>query len=653
METLATLFKNVFFRIPDYQRGYAWKCDKQLPELWDDIDEILEKTPGKYRPHYTGTIFVEEMKAEDVPETERWMYEGGATFYSVVDGQQRLTTISILLFELLKAENVEYNEIKIEKLREQYVVETNASGKSKVYHFSYIGDQNDHLLSCVFEDKQVVVKDKKQTAYTHNLMEAKKFFAQKIACLSKQERDILFKKVTTALSFDLHKIDDDLDVQAVFETMNNRGKPLTVLEKLKNRLIYLTEKLQAEDSDKKTLRKNINNAWGRVYTDLAMNPDNVLDEDDFLSAHLSLYRNPPEYVFSEKQTETKIFQMFCNKADRFDESLVDFNKINDYVRDLSDFVSYWVKVNNPDNIWLQKIYLLETRKEIKIFICALMKALHGTSLDRDLQILESIIFRANTPYAWGGRDIRTFATLARDLYAAPNKLQEIRESLERELHTPVNTAGVVDAFSGLFTYVRGNIGYHRWGALKYLLFEYEEYLHGKEFSQDEQKVFIGNYHSTAIEHIMPRDLTYWDDEISDFLTSFSEEQTPLATRIILNTLGNLTILKDPKNSSVSNHPWVTTPEIEGKRDRYASGSFSEILISQNNSWNKQSILARGKEILNFLLKEKLGVAEDLSEDQLEKALFYSSEYYRLGFGVHEETSSLQPTPIGGADYNAE
>ncbi len=503
------------------------------------------------------------------------------------------------------------------------------------------------------EDEQVVVKDKKQTAYTHNLEEAKQFFAQKIAALSKQERDILFKKITTALSFDLHKIDDNLDVQAVFETMNNRGKPLTVLEKLKNRLIYLTEKLQAEDSDKKILRKNINNAWGRVYTDLAMNPDNVLDEDDFLSAHLSLYRNPPEYVFSEKQTETKIFQMFCNKADRFDESLVDFNKINDYVRDLSDFVSYWVKVNNPDNILLQKIYLLETRKEIKIFICALMKALQGTSIERDLNILERIIFRANTPYAWGGRDIRTFATLARDLYAEPNKLEEIRESLERELMAPINTAGMVDAFSGLFTYVRGNIGYHRWGALKYLLFEYEEYLHGKKFSQDEQKVFIGNYHSTAIEHIMPRDLTYWDEEISDFLTGFSEEQEPLATRIILNTLGNLTILKDPKNSSVSNHPWLTTPEIEGKKDRFASGSFSEILISQNNAWNKQTILARGKEILNFLLKEKLGIVETLSEEQLEKALFYSSEYYRLGFGALDEASSQQTDHVGGADLNAE
>ena len=47
MLTLAALFKNVYFCIPDYQRGYAWKSDKQLPELWDDIDEIMEKIPRK------------------------------------------------------------------------------------------------------------------------------------------------------------------------------------------------------------------------------------------------------------------------------------------------------------------------------------------------------------------------------------------------------------------------------------------------------------------------------------------------------------------------------------------------------------------------------------------------------------------------------
>ena len=180
MLTLATLFKNVYFRVPDYQRGYAWKSDKQLQELWDDIDEIMEKSPGEYRPHYTGTIFVEEMKPEDVPSTERWMKDSGATFYSVVDGQQRLTTISILLFELLKAETAEYNEIKIEKLREQYIVESNASGNSKVYHFSYLGEQNEYLLSCIFEDELIVENNKSKTAYTLNLLNAKHFFAKKI-----------------------------------------------------------------------------------------------------------------------------------------------------------------------------------------------------------------------------------------------------------------------------------------------------------------------------------------------------------------------------------------------------------------------------------------------------------------------------------------
>ena len=49
--------------------------------------------------------------------------------------------------------------------------------------------------------------------------------------------------------------DRDLDVQAVFETMNNRGKSLSTLEKLKNRLIYLTEKLSNPDEDKKALRR--------------------------------------------------------------------------------------------------------------------------------------------------------------------------------------------------------------------------------------------------------------------------------------------------------------------------------------------------------------------------------------------------------------
>jgi len=92
---LSELFGQKIFRIPDYQRGYAWES-KQLNELWDDICEI-PLVGHEFRSHYTGTIYVE---AYEPPVSESWAL--ATSFYSIVDDQQRLTTISILMYELLK-----------------------------------------------------------------------------------------------------------------------------------------------------------------------------------------------------------------------------------------------------------------------------------------------------------------------------------------------------------------------------------------------------------------------------------------------------------------------------------------------------------------------------------------------------------------------
>ena len=55
-----------------------------------------------------------------------------------------------------------------------------------------------------------------------------------------EEIELLFKKITQNLMFNVYEISDDFDVFVAFETMNNRGKKLSNLELLKNRLIYLT-----------------------------------------------------------------------------------------------------------------------------------------------------------------------------------------------------------------------------------------------------------------------------------------------------------------------------------------------------------------------------------------------------------------------------
>ncbi|CAN1494992.1 Domain of unknown function DUF262 [Flavobacteriaceae bacterium] len=247
---LSELFNQRIFRIPDYQRGYAWE-EKQLSEFWDDLDEIAE-VEGELKKHYTGTIYLEQTQPT---ADEKWLC--GVKFFNVVDGQQRLTSISILLFELLKVADKGYCEESKEDLIKTFVSKSNSTGGSKVYKFSYSATDKNYnfILHSIFEDNKIVLQPNHQNHYTKNLSEAKTFFSTKISSLTHEQREILFKKLTTSLQFDIRTIEKDLDVQAVFETMNNRGKPLSTLEKLKNRLIYLTEKLDVAAEDKGSLRK--------------------------------------------------------------------------------------------------------------------------------------------------------------------------------------------------------------------------------------------------------------------------------------------------------------------------------------------------------------------------------------------------------------
>lgn len=613
---LTDLFNTRIFRIPDYQRGYAWE-DKQLNELWDDLDEI-PAVNDELKKHYTGTIYLEETNPT---AAEKWL--SGVKFYNVVDGQQRLTSISILLFELLKATEIGYAEKKKEKLIETFVYESNMSGESKVYKFSYaFTDKNfNFLLHSIFEDNKVVLNQGHLNHYTKNLAFAKKFFQEKIATLDDSQKNILFKKITTSLQFDIRTIEKDLDVQAVFETMNNRGKPLSTLEKLKNRLIYLTEKLTNPDEDKQTLRKKINDAWGKIYTCLAQNTEYILDEDVFLSAHLSLFRKPVESTFSEKVAEEKVFQMFCNKPEKYDldesgkkEEPISYKKIDDYILKLSELAPIWYQIHNSNSKLIKRILTLESRKDIKIFLAAILNQTNNTSIHAiTFENLEKILFRNRVP-GIGIMDERTTANWARDIYNAEDTIEGINLKQTNLLGTTVAVPNIIQSFKSLFTYERGNKGFHRWGALKYFLFEYEEHLKHKALETND-KVTIDDYLETTIEHVIPQQFwDNWQDTVNGFTEGLEEVDIEQARKVLINSLGNLTILKNGKNSSLGNKSWLD------KKERFRTGSYNEIDISQHNSWTKDKIAQRGKEMLKFLEYKINGLT--FSDTDIEKILFY-------------------------------
>ncbi len=623
---LSELFSQRTFRIPDYQRGFAW-TEKQLSELWDDLDEIAE-IDGELKKHYTGTIYLE---ATQPLLTEKWL--SGVTFYNIVDGQQRLTTISILLFELLKSTDKGYCEKSKTKLFENFIAESNLSGESKVYKFSYSATDKNYyfLLSTIFEDKKIVLEQNHQNHYTKNLNDAKLYFSSKITLLTDEQRELLFKKITTSLQFDIRTIEKDLDVQAVFETMNNRGKPLSTLEKLKNRLIYLTEKLPSSNEDKSNLRKKINEAWGKIYTCLAQNPDEMLDEDIFLSAHLSLYRKPIESTFSEKGADIKVFQMFCNKSEKYSlaekreneeienneekEDTVTYKKIENYILKLSELAPIWYQIHNSNSKLIKKILVLNSSKEIKIFLAAV---LNETKDQEKIRItfsnLEKILFRNRVP-GIGVMDERTAASWARDIYNQEDDFEEIIQKIEDLISISVSVPNIIQSFKYLYTYERGAKGFHRWGNLKYFLFEYEEFLKLKA-QETNDKVTLDDFGETTIEHIIPQQFwDNWKDEVNNVTNTLEEKDKIEQTiKVLLNTLGNLTILKNGKNSSLGNKGW------EEKKERFRTGSYNEIAISKHDKWTKTNISDRGVEMLKFLETKVTGLT--FTDEDIKKTLFF-------------------------------
>jgi len=91
--------------------------------------------------------------------------------------------------------------------------------------------------------------------------------------------------LTRRFLFDEYIIKDEFDVFVASKTMNNRGKKLSDLELLKNRLIYLTTLYSDDELDpaeRAELRELINDAWNAVYYQLGRNKLKPLNDDEFL-----------------------------------------------------------------------------------------------------------------------------------------------------------------------------------------------------------------------------------------------------------------------------------------------------------------------------------------------------------------------------------
>lgn len=639
--SLSKLFTEKIFRIPDYQRGYAW-TNPQLDDFWDDLINL-----GENRNHYTGMLSLKELTKKDYAswDEEEWILdEKSYQAFHVVDGQQRLTTFIIFVscvLRLAEKHNIQYiNGDDLETIRSKYIVEVKKPlGLLKAYKFGYETDNPsfDYLRFNILGEE--APGNITETFYTLNLANAKNYFDKKLEELYQKEKEsgieTIFKKLTNKLQFNVHYIDDDFDVFVAFETMNNRGKKLSNLEILKNRLIYLTTIYPNDilpENEKAKLRDEINDTWKEVYFELGRDKENPLDDDEYLKNHWSLFF---KYTRSESEAYVKFLlnEYFTAKAvyglkrEMLDVSenvnsegdivseyinplettdLLAPIEIKNYVLSLRHVAPYWYYSFNPaksnwtedEKKWVDRLNRIGINYYRTLVVASFInKNVTSEQRIRLFKTIEKSIFvffrmaRYQASY-----QSSVSINFARELMTGDKNIEDIISSLEERFNSEVEPA--VDTFvtkiSALF---KNDNGYYSWSDLRYFLFEYEMSLYEKthvpklaswkSFTKSEKD-------KISIEHIFPQTPTrwYWRNQFRGYT---DDEKKNLA-----NSLGNLLALSQSVNSALQNDDFESK-KLGTKRERgYNNGSHSEVEVANYADWNPESILQRGKHLIDFM-----------------------------------------------------
>ncbi len=570
------------FEIPSYQRGYAWQ-KSQLEDFWNDLEHV-SKLGNKF--HYMHSLTLRKSENE---------FESNA--FEVIDGQQRLATSLILLGLLAKTtqnKDPKYSSINLEP----------------ILSYKYYG-LSEAFRAITEEEKDLEAF--KTSFYAKNLIKAYEFFKEEISNTPIETLEKMFDALTKKMLFSVVGLNDNrIDPFSSFETINNRGKDLSTLELLKNRLHFVAHKI-CDEGDLENLQQEINDTYTRIYHDLRFFKDDHLG--DFLKHFVA-------YYYGEKRDfKERLLNTAFDAHKKYDDLYDEYEKINDLLLHLScsSKVWYFLHTLNDEELrieitpkmrgLLDKMRRLNALSE-SAFLPLLLSLLtiqlavrSGSERHYTTQELEGLLeylerfgfliygvagkktaknewiesaFRAFKAYKlWEDKiTIEDLPTLEKNFFKEKHSGLEL---LEESIHSKKNTEK-----------------WYQWDkALNYLLYEYELH-HNPETTL--------NFDSSteSIEHILPQKP---DQGYS------AKEKSWAKNPNIVHALGNLLLIPKNANSSLSNKPF------DEKRKEYLKGSYSEKEVAKNASFGVEQIKERSEKLLDFLIA-RYRIAELVGESEI-------------------------------------
>ena len=541
---LAELLTLRLFRIPDYQRSYSW-TSRQRRDLFGDLRTVFEGAPEA--SHFMATVVC----------LRRGVRTLGTDFYTdvdVVDGQQRLTTLIILLKALqlaLAASDSEDERAEADGLDgllvkrgggELLLLQTNQD--SSYYFADYIRKGT----STAADEAKTIADRELLTAVD----ECEKFVADWRAAGSALTD--LVRLLKNRLSLVIFEISEERQVYTVFEVLNSRGLEVSWLDRLKSILMGAACDLPSGSEE---LIDELHHIWRNVYTTVGLRQGMSTEALRFAA---TLWGSEGYRPLGE-QASVDLLRQWAHSADGIRDVsrwLLRVTRAHDRVLS-NDRVGGVTRIAQA-RLLAVAIYLMDVDAEERSSLLACW---------------ERVCFRI---YGMYGKDSRTlvgdFVRLARRC-VAPNTTAE-------DVETDILRMGDGYPIEDAVEWLRGANCYEGWQEeLRYLMCRYEEHLAEEasfNFSNEHWNKIWTSSASKSIEHI------------------WAQSSAPEDVR---HNLGNLMMLPPGLNAQLGDKPF---PEKKGPYKNTGLLAAQEVAATTGR-WLKPAIRARETKLLKWVAQE--------------------------------------------------
>jgi len=545
---LAKLFDGRLFRIPEYQRAYSWTTH-QRDDLFVDIINTFVKGPDE--GHFMAAVVCLRRGRQVLGTDEYHIME-------VVDGQQRLTTLIILLNALRLALN---DKVKAEAKLARELGELLVKVEGDELLLLQTNHDSSHHFTNFLRKGLAAPSHTARTLADREILEAMEDCAEFIGEWKDKGRDLLTLAalLKNRMFFLLHEIDEEKTVYTVFEVLNSRGLDVSWMDRLKS--ILMGAAFELKNTNHSGVISDLHTTWRDIYAVVGLRQG--LSTEALRFGATLRCKEPPSRPLGEEDS-----------VDRLRSEATT-------AKGIREVASWLLRVTRACDAVVEnsRINAVTRISQARLLATALHLRDDLKASDRETLLArwEKVSFRI---YGMLGHDARTRVG---DYVRLAWRVVNERMSFPN-INTAIGEIGSAFTITDAVTALRNANCYEGWETeLRYMMFRYEEHLArqtNQKFSNEQwQKIWMVSP-VESIEHV------------------WAKSKAPEAVR---HRLGNLVVLPPKLNSKLQDKdPKVKATDYR-KTGLLIAGEVAELI--EGGRWNATAIDARTETILDWVSRE--------------------------------------------------